>query len=86
MWTCDPCTFSGCLMEKLEKSDKVIHNIPQTANVVAVATVFISLWTLLNIQAEKGASTVAKSAGGGLYASGGIHIIAGFYGTVIKLH
>ena len=36
--------------EKLEKSDKVSHNMTQIASVLAVATVFISLWTLISRQ------------------------------------
>ena len=36
-------TFSGCLMGK---TDKVRHNITQIAGLLAVATVFIGLWTL----------------------------------------
>ena len=46
-WARDLYTFSGCLMGKLKKSDKV-SNIAQIANALAVATVFISLWTQIS--------------------------------------
>ena len=32
-------------MGKLEKNDKVRHNMTQIASLLAVATVFIDLWT-----------------------------------------
>jgi hypothetical protein len=64
----------------------------QMASLLAVATVFVGLWTLniYILQSEKGGAytrdkttcvgTWAKNAGGGgLYARGGI--LAGFYGT-----
>ena len=31
--------------EKLEKNDKVRHNVTQVASLLALATVFIGLWT-----------------------------------------
>ena len=38
------------LQAKLEKSDKVRHNMTRIANIlhVAVATVFIGIWTLIS--------------------------------------
>ena len=38
--------FPGCLMEK---NDKVSHNMTQIASVLAVAAVFIGLWTVIAI-------------------------------------
>ena len=42
-WVHNLCTFSGCLMAKLEKNDKVRHNMTQLASLLAVATVFFFL-------------------------------------------
>ena len=42
-FTCDWCTISGA---ELEKSDKI--RITQIAIVLAVATAFIRLWTLIS--------------------------------------
>ena len=46
MWACDLCTFSCCLMGKTCEKQQ---NKTQTATVLAVATVFIGLWTPIAI-------------------------------------
>ena len=63
--------------KKLEKNDKVRHNKIQISSLLAVATVFIGLWTLLSsyiLLSGSGvytqdettyAGTWAKSVGGG---------------------
>ena len=43
-WVRDLCTFSGYLMGK---TNKVRHTMAQIASLIAVATVFISLWPLI---------------------------------------
>ena len=42
------CSLSGLAVwwAKLEKNHKVRHNMTQIASLLAVATVFIDLWTL----------------------------------------
>ena len=47
-WARDLYTFSGSLMGKTQEKQQR-HNLTQIANVLAVATVFIGLWTLLSI-------------------------------------
>ena len=37
-------------LAKLEKNDKVRHNMTQIASLLAVATVFIGLWTLFTVR------------------------------------
>ena len=73
---------------KLEKNDKVRHIVTQILSLLAVATVFIDLWTPFYSQGggayTRDKSTYAgtsaqKNAGGGLCARGGV--IAGVYGT-----
>ena len=64
---CDLCTFSGCLMGRLKKSDQVSHNMTQIASVLAVATVFVSLWTLISRQ-RTGAYTQDKNTYAGTWA------------------
>ena len=50
-WARDLSTFSGRLMGKTQyKSDKISHNMTQIASVLPVATISISLWTLISRQ------------------------------------
>ena len=58
-WACDLCTFSGCQWAKLEKNNKVRHNMTQIACLLAVATVFA--WFL-------GSNIYILQSEGGLYA------------------
>ena len=54
-WARDLCTFSGCLVGKTrEKCDNVRHIMTQTASLLAVATVFIDLWTAFYSQGGGG--------------------------------
>ena len=46
---------------KLEKNDKVRHIVTQIASLLAVATVFIGLWTLFYSQGGGGAYTRDKT-------------------------
>ena len=64
---------------KLEKNDKVRHNVTQIARLLAVATVFIDLWTPFYSQGERGLIHATKlpvqelelKMQGGLCAGGG---------------
>ena len=47
-------------LAKLEKTDKVRHNMTQIASLLAVATVFVDLWATFYSQGE-GACTRDKS-------------------------
>ena len=72
---------------KLEKNDNVRHIVTQIASLLAVATVFIDLWTpfysqgggLIRETKLPMQELELKMQGGGLCARGGV--IAGFYGT-----
>ena len=68
------------LAAKLEKSDKVNHNMTEIASVLAVATIFISLWTLISRQ-RSGVICETKYLCRNLSQSVGGGVIAGFYGT-----
>ena len=58
-WAHNLCTFSGYLMDK---TDKVRHSMTQIASLLAVATVFIGLWTrFIYSQGEGGAYTRDKT-------------------------
>ena len=74
---------------KLEKNDKVRHIVTQIASLLAVATVFIDLWTPFYSQGglirETKLPMQLKMQGGGLCARGG-GVIAGFYGTYIHTY
>ena len=69
---------------KLEKNNKVRHNVPQIASLLAIATVFVDLWTPFYSQGGGGAGyhdyPWAKNAGGLMRGGGGV--IAGFYGSI----
>ena len=72
---------------KLEKNDKVRHIMTQIASLLAVATVFIDLWTPFYSQGGGGLIRETKlpmqelelEMQGGLMREGGV--IAGFYGN-----
>ena len=72
---------------KLEKNDKVRHNMTQIASLLAVATVFVDLWAPFYSQGGGGlyarqkylCRNLSLKWRGGLCARGGV--IAGFYGT-----
>ena len=49
-WARDLCTFSGCLVGKTRENNKARHTMTQIASLLAVATVFIDLWTPLYSQ------------------------------------
>ena len=81
-------------LAKLEKNDKVRHNMTQIASLLAVATVFVDLWAPFYSQGGGGLIRETKvpmqelelkmqGGEGGLCARGGV--IAGFYGTT-ELH
>ena len=53
-WVRDLCTFSGCLVGKTRENDKVRHIMIQIASLLAVATVFVDLWTPFYSQGEGG--------------------------------
>ena len=60
-WARDLCTFSGCLVGKTRrKNDKVRHIVTQIASLLAVATVFIDLWTPFYSQGGGGLIREAK--------------------------
>ena len=66
------------------QSDKVRHTMTKIANVLAVATVLIGLWTLISTfdrQRRGGAYRRDKVQGGGC-ARGGV--ILGFCGNIIN--
>ena len=54
MWARNLCIFSGCLM------DNVSYNMTQIASVLAVATAFIGLWTIIAT-----VHFIAREGGGG---------------------
>ena len=74
---------------KLEKSNQVRHNMTQRASVLAVATIFIILWTRTSeflIREGGGAykylcRNLSQKCRGGISVRGGV--ILGFYGILI---
>ena len=46
----DLCTFSGCLVGKPRENDKIGIIMTQIAGLLAIATVFIGLWTLFTVR------------------------------------
>ena len=66
-WARDLCIFPGCLNGKTrEKRQR--HNMIPIASVLAVATAFIGLWTLISILIRLGNSQRRR----GLYVGGGV--------------
>ena len=85
------CSFSGCLVGKTRENDKVRH-MTQISSLLAVATVFVALWTQFYSQGGGGAyihETKASMQELELKCRGlctwGRGVIAGFYGIIFQI-